>query len=186
MRGADAFFVAAQRANGSPQPNSDAGGASPTNPELLYSKTYLHDFLEVPDNRSYQNPIVLHQKYVLERASLAQIGKELLCSKSAVRRALVEADIPLRDGVGQAKLRCGVKFGTSVVRGRRVADAHELRVVETICALRQDGLSFDRIAARLTQLGIPTKTRRKKWNGGCVRAIFLKKSQSEKIEGLNG
>ena len=76
-------------------------------------------------------------------------------------------ELPLRVGVGQPKLRCGVQFGISIVKGRGVSDGHEMRVVETINALRQDGPSFDKTAARLTQLGIPTKTRRNKLTEEC-------------------
>jgi uncharacterized protein (DUF433 family) len=143
----------------------------------LCSTLYLTDIIELPEDRPYQNPIVLHQKYVLERATLAQIAKELLCSRFAVRQALIKANIPLRTDAEYIGGVRTIPYGTAVVKGRRVPSQPELRVIDTIAALRQDGMSFDRIAASLTSLGVPTKTRRKKWNGGCVRAIYLKHGQ---------
>ena len=113
---------------------------------------------------------MLQQKYVVEQASLAQIANELLCSKGAVRGALVRAGIPLR-GQGHA---AAVAYGVRIARGRRVQDSVETRVIQAILSLRADGLSFDAIAERVSQLGVPTKTRRLKWNGGCVRTIYLR------------
>jgi hypothetical protein len=153
------------------------GGVSSGNPELVCSTIYLVDSIELAGNRAPYDPAVLHQKYVLERATLAQIGKELLCSQGAVRHALLKAGIPLRRRCDPGYLTPGRPYGVAVVKGRRVGSPLEQRVIETIKALRHDGLSFDKIAERLTQLSIPTKTRRKKWNGGCVRAIHVKHDQ---------
>lgn len=116
---------------------------------------------------------MLRQKYVAEGASLKQIAKELLCSQTAVRDALIRAGIPLRPR-GAAGHSSTVNYGTKLSRGRRAPCAVEAKVVKTILDLRHDGMSFDKIAQVLTKVGVPTKTRRKKWNGGCVRAIYLR------------
>jgi len=119
---------------------------------------------------------VLHQKYVVEGATTAQIANELLCSKSAIRAALLRANIPLQ-GKGRGSRTGQVALGIKVTRGRLVQCGAEEKVIQTIADLRRDGLSFDKIAAVLTRVGVPTKTRRRKWNGGCVRAIYLRHSQ---------
>jgi hypothetical protein len=150
------------------------GGPAEPKLEFLYSTPHVMDILAISENRPYQNPVVLRQKYVQERVSLGRIAKEFLCSQSAIRLALAKAGIPLRRRAGPDGLAQGLPYGTTIVKGRRVSSQPEQRVIETIQALRQDGLSFDKIAERLTQLGVPTKTRRKKWNGGCVRAIYVK------------
>ncbi len=115
----------------------------------------------------------------MERATLAQIAEEFSCSRAAVRLALTKAGIPLRHRSAAGGVDAGLSFGTMVIKGRRVPSQAENRVIEVIQALRQDGLSFDKIAERLTQLGIPTKTRRRKWNGGSVRRIYLARSDAE-------
>jgi len=143
----------------------------------LCSGLQLTDPIEIPENRAYRDTSVLHQKYVVEWATLTQIAKEFLCSRSAVVKALVKAGIPLRQQSKEGCLPRSVGYGTVIVEGRRVPSQVEERVIKTITSLRRDGLSFDKIADRLTQLGIPTKTRRKKWNGGCIRAIILRHAQ---------
>ena len=99
---------------------------------------------------------------------MSQIAKELLCSKGAVRLALIRAGIPIRKGIRNTG------YGLKAVKGRPADDNVERKVIDTIIDLRDGGMSFDKIAHFLTKMGVPTKTRRRKWNGGCVRVIFIK------------
>jgi hypothetical protein len=103
---------------------------------------------------------------------MAQIGKEFSCSKHAIRDALIRAGIPVRRRAQPGFASLG--YGARNVRGRRVEDQAEQKVIATIIELRDDGMSYDKIASFLTKLGVPTKTRRRKWNGGCVRAIYIR------------
>lgn len=132
----------------------------------------LIDIINIPEVRPYDDPTLLQQKYIVEKASLAQIAKEFSCSKHAIRNALTRAGIPVRRRAQPGFAALG--YGTRNVRGRRVDDQIEQRVINSIIELREDGMSYDKIASFLTKMGVPTKTRRRKWNGGCIRVIYLR------------
>ena len=104
---------------------------------------------------------------------MAQIATEFLCSRNSIRDALIKAKIPLRRRC-ESGHSSSIRFGTKVVKGRRVTARDEQKAVDTIIELRKDGLSFDRIADCLTRLKIPTKTRRNRWKGGSVRSIYVR------------
>lgn len=148
-----------------------SGGPKAGQLELSHSSPKLSDIIEIIEDRRHWNPAVLHQKYIVEKATMAQIAKELLCSKNAVRSALIRAGIPIRKGVKNTG------YGVKAVRGRPAEASSERKVIDTIIELRDGGMSFDTIAHFLTKMGVPTKTRRKKWNGGCVRVIYLRHRQ---------
>lgn len=56
-------------------------------------------------------------------------------------------------------------------------DAEERKALERMRALRGNGLSFDRIAERLKEEGVPTRTG-KRWHGVVVNRILTGKKQS--------
>lgn len=145
-----------------------AGGPKVPQLELLHSSPKLTDIIYIPEDRPYWNPAALHQKYIVELATMAQIAKEFFRSKGAVRSALIRAGIPIRKGIRTTG------YGVKAVKGRPVGAGAEQKVIDTIVELRDGGMSFDKIAHFLTKMGVPTKTRRKKWNGGCVRVIYLR------------
>ena len=97
---------------------------------------------------------------------MAQIAKELLCSKTAARAALIRAGIPIRKAIKTTG------YGIKSIKGRPTEAGAERKVIETVIELRDGGMTFDKIAHFLTKMGVPTKTRRKKWNGDvCGKSI---------------
>ena len=150
-----------------------SGGVCAPNPELLYSATHLIDSIKLPERKPWQNKNVLHQKYIVEGASLAQIASEFLCSKNGVRAALIRFEIPLRERQGKGR-SSNVDYGKRLVQGRRIEHMAEQRVIRTIVDMRNDGLSFQRIADFLSKIGVPTKKKGKSWHCEVVRIIYLR------------
>src|SRR5262249_13389227 len=93
-------------------------------------------------------------------------------SKNTIRRALMEAGIPLRKR--QEKGRpSNPRYGSRGAKGYPADHLIEQRVIKTIVEMRNDGISFPQIAELLGGWGVPIKTRRKKWHKEVVRQIYL-------------
>ncbi len=148
------------------------GGPLLPNPQLFCSSPQVTDLLPFSQDQPYENQSLLHEKYTVQGLSLKQIARQFFCSKNAVRRALIEAGIPLRKR--QEKGRpSNPRYGSKAVKGHRVDVLAEQRVIKTIVEMRNNGLSFPKIAEFLSGMGVPTKTRRKKWHKEVVRQIYL-------------
>ena len=122
---------------------------------------------------------MLQEKYVIQGLSLAKIAGEFLCSKTTIRKALTDAGVPIRERQQKGR-SSNPRYGTRSVKGQRVEHMGEHRVIKTIVEMREEGLSFRQIADFLTKVGVPTKTRRKKWHKEVVRQIYLTWSVSRK------
>lgn len=86
--------------------------------------------------------------------------------------ALFRAGVPLRGR--QVKGRSSnPRYGTRAARSHRVDDIVEQRVINTVLDMRNEGISFPKIARFLSGAGVPTKTRQKKWHPEVVRQIYL-------------
>jgi len=55
---------------------------------------------------------------------------------------------------------------------------NEQRVIKTIVEMRDDGISFPKIAKFLSGAGVPTKKRRKKWHPEVIRQIYASNALS--------
>jgi len=146
---------------------------STENPEHLYSAPYLVDSISLPAKKAWQDKNVLHQKYVVEGLSLAQIGKEFLYSKNGIRNALIRFNIPLRERHAKGR-PSNIDYGKRIVNGCRIEHLAEQRVIQTIVDMRGEGLSYAKIAAFLTKIGVPTKKKGKGWHYEVVRNIYLR------------
>jgi transposase len=110
---------------------------------------------------------------VVQGLSLVQIAKEFSSSKNTIRNALIKANIPLRKRQTSGKAS-NPHYGSRVVKGQRVEHLTEQRVIMTIVEMRDDGMSFPKIARFLSKVGIPTKKRGHKWHPEVVRQIYMK------------
>jgi len=108
--------------------------------------------------------------------SLKQIAREFFCSKNTIRSALIRAGIAVRKRQKRGR-SSNPRYGSKAVKGHRVDDVAELRVIKTVVEMRNDGISFPKIAKFLTGAGVPTKTRRKKWHPEVVRQVYLQNSK---------
>ncbi len=147
--------------------------------QLLYSSPYLVDSITLPEKKPWQDKSVLHQKYVVEGRSMAHIGKEFLYSKNGIRAALIRFGIPIRKAAVKGR-NSNINYGQRLVSGRRIEHQAEQRVIQTVVDMRKEGLSYDKIAAFLSKIQVPTKKKGQKWHHEVVRLIYLRATEKEK------
>jgi len=121
----------------------------------------------------FRNESFLRQKYLEEGLSTRQIAALIFSSRSTVSAALKRYAIPLRDADQTQWYRRGqVGYGRRIVNGRVVAHQRELETVERMAALRDQGFSYWKVADILNSMGVPTKSRRAKWQAATVMKIL--------------
>jgi hypothetical protein len=123
--------------------------------------------------------------------SLREISAETGRSKTAVLTALKRQGINLRSfAPGSARklrpnhqLRIGIPpYGFAWLRGKLVPDTKEMQVVRLMFKLRQQGLSYRSVAAKLNALGKRTRSRTL-WEHTVIRrAILNLESNPELLE----
>jgi hypothetical protein len=133
---------------GSP-PRLNPEDISAPNPVVISSIKQTPEF----KNRTY-----LYEKYVIQGLTPGQIAKEILSARSSVLKYLRIYNIPLRPADEESTRRRPPAFGERRLSGKVVTNILELRVVEMMKDLRSEGLSYWKVAERLNQLKIPTKT----------------------------
>lgn len=126
----------------------------------------------------FRNETFLRQKYVSEGLSTKQIAGLIFSARLTVTEALKRYGIPLRDADQTAWYRRGqLGFGRRVVNGRVTVNQREIDTVEHMRDLHSKGFSYWKIAEILNTMGVPTKSRRAKWQAATVMKI-LKAAQA--------
>lgn len=133
--------------------------------EILDSISYVHTAL-------YRNKAFLHQKYVVEGLSLAQISELNCSSKDAVRKGLRDFGIPIRETLRPHGRPSQSKYGQKIQKGKLTIHHTEQRVINAIMEMKAQGAGLRQIARTLTQLGIPTKCRGKAWHPEMIRRVL--------------
>jgi hypothetical protein len=126
-------------------------------------------FYEPP---AWKNQSFLHQKYVLEGLSLRQIASEVMSSKYAVRKEILEANIKLRGKSHHNGNPSQVKFGQRVVKKKLIDLKVEQRVIDSVRKMKEEGLGLRAIARCLNEMKIPTKNRGKAWHPEMVKRLI--------------
>ena len=148
------------------------GGANVSHPNFVSSTPQLIDFISYSPDKPLLNREFLHQKYVTEGLSLAQISREIFSSKSTIRKALMDNGIPLRELHRPHGNSAQLRFGRKKIANKVVPHLAELRVVRAIEDLRSKGFSLRQIAQFLTQIKVPTKLRGKAWHPQMIKRIL--------------
>lgn len=116
----------------------------------------------------------LHQKYVLEGLSIAQIAAEILSSREAVRMGLIEFGIK-RKKRGEPGLNPSqAPYGYRKVEGKLISHLGEQRVIQSVKKMSESGLSYRTICEFLTSIKVPTKNRGKGWQPEMVRRLLAR------------
>ena len=118
----------------------------------------------------YENPVFLHQKYIIEGLSISQITARIFSSTSTVHKYLRRFNIPLRQTDAKTKTR--LRYGEAISKAQVVADRLEVKTIHKMKALREEGFSFWKIADILNAMNIPTKTRRGRWHARSVQKVL--------------
>ena len=113
----------------------------------------------------------LRAKYEVEGLSPKEIADLTFSSRSTIVKYLNASNIALRE----EDRFCGtLPFGKRW-KGRMVAiDARERSVIEKAKQLRNEGLSFEKIATVMNTMRIRTRTGKAPWYAKTVRDILLK------------
>jgi hypothetical protein len=120
----------------------------------------------------------LHQKYVLEGLSIAQIAGQILSSREAVRMGLIEHGIK-RTPQGKPRQKpAQLPYGYRLSDGVMVPHLGEQRVVSSIRKMSDDSLSYRKICEFLTSVGVPTKNRGQSWHPEMIRRILTRAVQA--------
>ncbi len=121
---------------------------------------------------AFNDPLFLHQKYMVEMLSIGQISKLIGSSKDAVRHGLARHNIAIREKSQHHGHPAQAKYGQRVIKGRIIEFKVEQRVVTAVREMHAQGLKLRQIAKVLDQMGISTKCRGKKWHPQMIKRII--------------
>lgn len=114
----------------------------------------------------------LTREYIRKQKSIAQIARDVGCSRSSVSKYLVELGIePRKDGLPHHR-KSQLAYGERIQNGRVVPHLGEQRMIEELRQLRLGGLSFAALAKWLDSRNVPTKNRVGKWDRRTVWEIL--------------
>ena len=132
------------------------------------SRSFIHT---IP----WKSNTFLEEIYVKNGRSIARIAAETLSSRDAIRRALVDFAILLKQR-GKPGLRpAQVPYGFRSSDGLLVPHLGELRVIQPVRKMSDGGLSYRKICGFSTSVGVPTKNRGNGWQPEMIRRL-LKRS----------
>lgn len=138
----------------------------------MSSSVYLTDLLGSLPRPPYRDKDFLHQKYVVEKLSVAQIAGEISSSKSAVLRNLKAFRFSIRQKSQHHGRPAQPRYGEKIRQGRVRNNKIEQEVMKWVRAMRDGGLSLRQIAICLTSREVPTKNKSKVWHPETVRRVL--------------
>lgn len=118
----------------------------------------------------------LHQKYVLEGLSIAQIAGQILSSREAVRMGLIEFGLKRKRQGEAGQNPAQAPYGFRKVEGKLILHLAEQRVVQSVKKMSESGLSYRTICEFLNSIKVPTKNRGKSWQPEMVRRLLSRSS----------
>ena len=86
--------------------------------------------------------------------------------------------IPVREIGTNTNRKRGLPFGKKVNKRQIQEFKKEMRIIERMIKLREEGLSFREIASILNNEKIPTKTKISEWSGKVVWSILAANKRS--------
>lgn len=116
----------------------------------------------------------LHQKYVTEGRSIAQIAAQILSSRAAIRNALIEFGIKRRRRGEPGKRPAQVPYGYRMSNGLIVEYEGEQRILSAVLKMSAQGLTLRQICEFLSKIGVPTKRRGQRWHPEMIRRILVR------------
>ena len=95
-------------------------------------------------------------------------------AESSVHKYLHKYEIPIRESGDNIQRRSGrgLAFGRKISNRLEVDHKRELEAVAKMRSLRDQGLSYWKIADILNAMKVPTKTRRGRWHARSVQQVL--------------
>ncbi len=145
--------------------------------EPFFRRRYLFDTIEFYWNKPYKYKNFLHQKYVVEELSAAEIAAQTSSVKSTVLKYLKLHGIPLRKSGHQIR-KARLAYGEKLRQRKVLAHQKEQDIIAKIKDLRAKGYSYEKIAEVLNTMEVATKTRKGKWHRKTIWEILNRKEDS--------
>jgi hypothetical protein len=153
---------------------------SDTFPTFSFLPLQVIDSFEYQSRSRFRDRFFLSQKYVVEGLSTEAIATETFSSRKTVIKYLGKYGISLRPE--DTRKNGPLPFGMRLKRYRLALKRREQAAIEKMKRLRAEGLSYEKIAAVLNTMAIPTKTRKAKWYAKTVREVLLRASRADKAD----
>ena len=115
----------------------------------------------------YRNKVFLHQKFIVERLSAAEIAKDFGRSLTTIKNHLRKFGI--RKNTPNRKTRHNLALGEKLIRGKVVPHQGDAKTLQSIKDMHcREGPSARTIARILNSMKVPTK---KRGNQGALVAL---------------
>ena len=111
------------------------------------------------------------QKYLVERLSARQIAFLIGCSHIAVNRALKKFGL-IREPTPSGRLGFEIGIGSK----GRFFEKRRKKLIQRMLKMREQGVSFRKIAKWLESKDIPAPSGKMKWYAGTIKAILKRAS----------
>lgn len=135
---------------------------------------YFTNSLEFPIVRSYCDAFFLHQKYVVEGLTPAQIAAETFSSKKTVVSWLHRQKIPLKP---EGKTLSQTPYGFRRVHGRLLESPQEQKTISRLSDLQKQGFSYREMAEIMNSLKIPTRKLSGRWHIKTIHKVLTRSSR---------
>ena len=163
---------------------SDKWRTFETRLEEFSATLQLLDSIKFSHTPPHKDKDFLHQKYIVEGLSAAQISSQIFSSKTAVLKGLKDVGIETRAQHENHGNPSQPRYGYRLQKGKPVRHLAESRVIKAVDELRSQGLSLRQIAKFLDQIGVPTKCRGKKWHPEMVKRLLAISNTSSQSKPL--
>ena len=132
---------------------------------LSLQPSVIFDFRTTP---FYKDESFLRENYVEKGLNISELAALCFSSRTAVRNSLKKFGIPIKTQDQLLKTPQRLKYGEMRRMREIVANQRELKAIEKMKALRDQGFSYWKIADVLNAMGVKTKTGRGKWQARSV------------------
>jgi len=122
------------------------GGASASLSKLDFPPLEVTEFIPFFHTPLYFDGSFLHQKYVVEGLSAAQIAGQVFSSKSTILKALKENEIELREAHQHHGNPALAKYGKKKWAGREIDHASEQKVINAVIEMHKANMGLRQIA----------------------------------------
>lgn len=114
----------------------------------------------------------LKELYLVKGWSARRTSDEIGCSHSTVLCKLKKQGVSIRNEHSPVQRRGQIGYGKRIVNGNEIQNQTEMRMIEKIKQLRDDGFSYHKIAAIFNSMGVQTKKRGAKWHATTVMNLL--------------
>jgi len=135
---------------------------------------YLSETLEFIYIKPWKEKTFLIEEYVNKGRSIAEIARQTLSSRAAIRDALIEFDIKRRQRGNPRKRRSQLPYGYRIIKGQMLQHEGEQLIISVIQKMASKGNTLREISDYLSTMKVPTKRRGVRWHPEMVRRILSK------------